>query len=183
HAALTMENPTCNCANTAVMPLPPRNLRRLERDLQCNSAYADNNRPTGERARRRIRTPLSRPRAGDGRDQRDARRDLDGCPQGASRRRRACPSQALIVEQEAPRRGVDVIELAGTHRPAERDHGARDDEQGEGKDDVEHCHELPLNARERRELASTVSELAGISSAAINGWMTPAIASEPAIKL
>jgi len=79
------------------------------------------------------------------------------------------------------RGGVDVVELAGANRPDERTDGESCDEQGERKHDVERKHQRsPRKARDFRELARTVSELAGMSNAAMSGWMTPATASAPA---
>ena len=92
----------------------------------------------------------------------------------------------LIVEQDPARRRLDIVKLSRPYRPDERGDRAACDEEGEWEHDVERGHEatsLVANARERNELASTVSELAGISSAAIKGWITPAAARLPAIRL
>jgi len=92
-------------------------------------------------------------------------------------------SARVVVVEDAARRRVEVVELAGAHRPREGGDGAARDEEREREYDVQRDHGAPPNARERSELASTVSELAGMSSAAINGWMTPAAASAPAVRL
>ena len=87
-----------------------------------------------------------------------------------------CQPRRLVVAEDAPRRRVDVVELAGAHGPRERGDGAGGDQEGEREDDVERGHGSFRNARERSELASTVAELSGISSAATSGWTSPVAA-------
>src|SRR5690349_13859075 len=97
-------------------------------------------------------------------------------------RRQGLRAGPIVVEQDTARWRVDVVELAGTDRPHERSDGAACDQERERKHDVERDHgRPPRNARERSELPSTVSELAGIRTAAMSGWMTPAIASAPTL--
>jgi hypothetical protein len=88
-----------------------------------------------------------------------------------------------IVEQDAPRRRIDVVELTRAHGPDEGCNCRASDQQCERQYDVERDHEVLRNARDRSELASTVSELSGITSAAIKGWITPITASVPAVRL
>lgn len=88
-----------------------------------------------------------------------------------------------IVEQDAPRRRIDVVELTGTHGPDEGCNCRASDQQRERYHDVQRDHEVLRNARDRSELASTVDELSGITSAAISGWITPTTARVPAVRL
>lgn len=76
---------------------------------------------------------------------------------------------AILVEQDAAGRRVEIVELTATYRPCERRDRAARDEQRERKHDVERDHFASLNARVRKEFASTVSELTGMSRAAISG--------------
>src|SRR4051812_29886272 len=98
------------------------------------------------------------------------------------------PTNGLVVEQDPARRGVDVIELPGAHRPHERGDRPSREQECEWEDQVQDGHgELvrvgSRNARDRSELASTVSELSGITAAAISGWIRPVTASAPATRL
>lgn len=87
----------------------------------------------------------------------------------------------LVLEQDPPRRGIDVIELPRANRPGKgRDRGGCK-HQREWKHEVQDRHDR--NAFDRRELASTVSELSGMAAAAISGWIMPLTASAPAIRL
>lgn len=88
---------------------------------------------------------------------------------------------ALVVEQDSPWRGIDIVELARANRPHEGADGNGREYQRQWKNEVEYCHQR--NAFDRKELASTVSELSGMTAAAISGWMRPLIASAPATML
>src|SRR5213078_776345 len=106
-------------------------------------------------------------------------RSICGGPPGV------CKDCAIVVEQDPARRGVDVIELAGPDGPrkgCDRDAG---EHQGEREDEIEDGHRgsSARNARERSELASTVSELRGMTAAAISGWIQPSTARLPASRL
>jgi hypothetical protein len=85
-----------------------------------------------------------------------------------------------IVEQDAARRGVDIVELAGADGPRKRGDGAGGADEREAEDQEHHGHRKAL---ERSELASTVSELSGIAAAAMSGWTRPVTASVPAMRL
>src|SRR3954469_2757716 len=117
---------------------------------------------------------------------RPARCSSSTCPEPAQNLRDGRTRCGLVfVEQDPAGRRVDVIELTGADGPHECPDRTGGDEQRERKDEVEGGHDelRSRNARERNELASTVSELAGISSAASRGWISPAAASVPAVRL
>src|SRR5678815_4327810 len=123
------------------------------------------------------------------------------CGRGCAR----CNPCAFVFEQDPARRCVDIVELTGPNGPRKGcDCGPRE-QQGEWENEVQHGHgatslrssyaaragsagaravgDDPRNARDRSELASTVSELSGMTSAAISGWMSPLTARPPATRL
>jgi len=90
---------------------------------------------------------------------------------------------AFIVEQDPPRRRVDIVELPrpdGPRKGCDRDAGKH---QREWENHVQDRHVRSRKARDRKELASTVSELSGMTAAAINGWIKPVTARPPATRL
>lgn len=90
---------------------------------------------------------------------------------------------AIVVEENAVGRRVEIVKLAGAYAPREGRDSPGNDEQRERQHDVKRDHGAPRNARVRKEFASTVSELAGMSSAASSGWMMPVTASTPVVML
>src|ERR1043165_6221554 len=104
-----------------------------------------------------------------------SRGDRSGCgsaPIGAA---------VFIFEQDATRWRVDIVELARANHPDEGTDGDARERQRKRQDEIEDRHQR--NAFDRSELARTVSELSGMTAAAISGWMRPLIASAPATTL
>jgi len=89
----------------------------------------------------------------------------------------------FVVEQDPPRRRVHIVELPGPHDPDEGGDRPHGDPEPARDDGIQQGPTVSLNARDRSELASTVSELSGITAAAINGWTSPVTASVPAARL
>lgn len=101
----------------------------------------------------------------------------------------ACKICAFVLEQDPAGWRVDIVKLAGTHRPRKRCDRHSRDQEGEWEDEVQDDHvgslpdACPRKARDRSELASTVSELSGMTAAAISGWINPLTARPPATRL
>jgi len=91
---------------------------------------------------------------------------------------------SLIVEYSHGRR-IEVIELPPPRAHDERDDRGEHDECGQWDDDEDHAHRAPAlgNVVLSQEASTTVSELAGISTAAISGVITPVTASVAPITL
>ncbi len=92
-------------------------------------------------------------------------------------------SSVLILGKDAKRRGVQIVVLAapnGAGEGVDRQSGQAD---GQREDDEDHFHAEVPKVRERSAMARTVSELAGMTMAAMMGLMTPRTAQEPATTL
>lgn len=90
---------------------------------------------------------------------------------------------SVLVDEHANRWGIQIVELPGSHGPCECEHRDRGTADGETEDEIQGYHRALPKARERLELKSTVSELAGIITAAIKGLITPVTARMPAVRL
>ena len=89
----------------------------------------------------------------------------------------------LVVRQDAQCRSVQIIELATARRPRKREHCGEDEQQRERQDKIKDTHRgralgSGSKLRPYQEPNKTVSELAGIMSAAIKGLMLPVSASD-----
>ena len=91
---------------------------------------------------------------------------------------------SFIVEHPHGR-CIEVIELTAASAHHERDDCGEHDEGGQRDDDEDHAHRAPSlgNVVLSHDASTTVSELAGISTAAISGVITPVTASVAPITL
>jgi len=90
-----------------------------------------------------------------------------------------------IIMEHPHRRRIEVIELSSPSARDERDDRGEHDERCQGDDDENHAHEARSigNVRLSHDTSTTVSELAGMSTAAISGVITPVTASAAPITL
>ena len=98
--------------------------------------------------------------------------------------RRGCLPLRIIMKHP-DRRSIEVIELALSSARDERDDRGEHDERGQRDDNEDHAHDAGSvgNVRLSHDASSTVSELAGMSTAAISGVITPVTASVAPITL
>ena len=80
----------------------------------------------------------------------------------------------LVVEQDAPRRAVEILELAGIERPKKGNESAEAERERDGNEEKEAAH-VRLRAK-RKALPMTMSEELDIASAASKGVTSPIIA-------
>src|SRR3972149_3654197 len=107
-----------------------------------------------------------------GRSQIGGRRPLSGALPGWPRR--------LVVVEHAHGRRVDIVILARQRRPDEDAEGGRGEDQRQRQEDEHHRHggaSARVKLLARYELAITVMEDSGISTAATTGLIRPAMAS------
>ena len=92
---------------------------------------------------------------------------------------------APIIIQHPNRRRIQVIELASPSARDERDDRGEHDESCQRDDDENHAHEARSVGKLRlsHDTSTTVSALAGMSTAAISGVITPVTASPAPITL
>ena len=90
-----------------------------------------------------------------------------------------------IIMEHPHRRRIEVIELSSPSARDERDDRGEHDERCQGDDDENHAHDACSigNVRLNHDTSTTVSELAGMSTAAISGVITPVTASAAPIAL
>lgn len=94
-----------------------------------------------------------------------------------------------IIVQHADRRRIEIIELALSCCADEGEQSAGCQQERERKHDRDHAHDRPpvgclaANGLDLRQMATTVSELAGMMIAASSGLISPAIAKLAAIAL
>ena len=95
-----------------------------------------------------------------------------------SRRPVVCAGRRLVV-QHADGRRVEVIELAAPSAGYEREDSGEYDERRERDNDEDDAHDAVSfgNVVLSQDASTTVSELAGMSIAAMSGVMTPVTAS------
>lgn len=90
-----------------------------------------------------------------------------------------------VIVQHPHRRSVEVIELPAPSARDERDDRGEDDERRQRHDNEDHAHDTRSfgNVSLSHDASTTVSELAGMSTAAISGVITPVTASVAPITL
>lgn len=83
-----------------------------------------------------------------------------------------------LVVKHANRGSVEVIELAALRAQHEGNDGCEDHERGQRHDDEDHAHDARSvgNVVPSQDASTTVNELAGISTAAMSGVITPVTA-------
>ena len=89
------------------------------------------------------------------------------------------PLRFNIVKQHPPRWRFQVVKLPTANLDDESDHGDDGQHQGNGQGNVKNAHDLApvcLLFPAVREIATTVSELIGIRTAAISGLIQPTAA-------
>ena len=98
--------------------------------------------------------------------------------------RLGCLPLRIIIEHPHRRR-IEIVELAPPSAGDERDDRGKHDERRQRHDNEDHAHDArPVgNVRLTHEASTTVSELAGMSTAAISGVITPVTASVTPITL
>lgn len=92
----------------------------------------------------------------------------------------------IIVKEHAVRRGVEVVKLSLADGVGEGNDGAPGEDECQWQNDEEHAHGVPPLQRKapvRTQIARTVSELAGMTIAAMSGLMSPATEIAPATML
>lgn len=98
----------------------------------------------------------------------------------------------LVVIEHAKRRRLEIIELAASDGAYEGEQRARRQYKRQRKHDRQHAHGVTCgvkfgvrtrNGFDRTQIATTVSELAGMMIAAKSGLMIPAIANAAATAL
>jgi len=101
-----------------------------------------------------------------------------------SRARRGCLLVRIIMEHPHRRR-IEVIELPAPSARHERDDRGKHDERRQRHDNEDNAHDARSlgNVSLSHDASTTVSELAGISTAAISGVITPVTASVAPITL
>jgi hypothetical protein len=92
----------------------------------------------------------------------------------------------IIVKEHAVGRGVEIVKLSLPDGIREGDNGTPGEDERQRQNDEQHAHDLPPFQRKapvRMQIARTVSELAGITTAAISGLINPATESAAATML
>ena len=93
--------------------------------------------------------------------------------------------RSAIIIEHPHRRRIEVIELPSPSARNERDDRGEHDERRQRDNDEDHAHDARSfgNVRLSHDASTTVSELAGMSTAAISGVITPVTASVAPITL
>lgn len=99
--------------------------------------------------------------------------------------RSGLPAAPKVIIEHPNRRRIEVIELPPPSARHERDDRSEHDERSQRDDNEDHAHAARSvgNVRLSHDASTTVSELAGISTAAISGVITPVAASVAPIRL
>ena len=114
-------------------------------------------------------------------------------PFAARARARHGLPRLVLVHENAMRRAFQIVELAGFGRPDKTGNHGRDEQDGDGDEEIEDFHIYECAATgcfvsdtrslRRKAFATTMSELADMPSAAIHGATQPAAANGRAIRL